>query len=73
MITVKVKEVKTMAAQEKELSCRDFRQDGGFSAKAKTEKEGLDKCRVHACGAHEQCNDSPEIRGKIRARIRDVL
>ena len=64
---------KEYAAQEKELSCRDFRQDCDFSAKAKTEKEVLDKCRVHACSAHGQCNDSPEIREKIRPRIRDAL
>ncbi len=73
MIALKAKEVKTRVAQEKELSCRDFRQDCGFSAKAKTEKEVLDKCWVHACSAHGQCNDSPEIREKIRSRIRDVL
>ncbi len=62
-----------MAAREKELSCRDFRQDCDFTVRAKSEEDILDKCRVHACNTHGKCNDSPEIREKIRSHIREVL
>ena len=58
---------------DKELGCRDFRQDCDFSVRAKSEDEILDRCRVHACSAHGKCNDSPEIREKVKSRIRDVL
>ena len=57
----------------KELGCRDFKQDCDFTVRAKSEGEVLDKCRVHACSAHGTCNNSPEIREKIRSRIREVL
>jgi predicted small metal-binding protein len=59
--------------EEKELSCRDFRQDCDFSARAKTEKEVLDRCRVHACSAHGRCSTSPEMGEKIRSHIRNVM
>jgi len=59
--------------EEKELSCRDFRQDCDFSARAKTEKEVLDRCQVHACSAHGRCSISPEVREKIRDHIRNVM
>lgn len=57
----------------KELGCRDFKQDCDFTARAKSEEEILDKCRVHACSAHGKCDDSPETREKVRSRIRAVL
>ena len=56
----------------KELSCKDFRQDCDFTARAETEKELLDKCREHACSAHDKCNVSPEVTEKIKSRIRQV-
>jgi len=62
-----------MAAQEKELSCRDFRQDCDFTVRAKTEKEVMDRCQVHACSAHGKCSTSAEMREKVRSRIRDVM
>ena len=62
-----------MAAQEKELSCRDFRQDCDFTVRAKSEKEIMDKCQVHACSAHGKCSTSSEMREKVRSRIRDVM
>jgi predicted small metal-binding protein len=58
---------------EKELSCRDFRQDCGFTVRGKTEEEILDKCKVHACSAHGRCSTSSEMREKIRSHIRDVM
>lgn len=58
---------------EKELSCRDFRQDCDFTVRAKSEEEILSKCRVHACSAHGRCSTSSEMREKIRSHIRDVL
>ncbi len=58
---------------EKELSCRDFGQDCGFTARAKTEKEILNKCQVHVCSSHGKCSVSPEMREKIRFHIRDVV
>ena len=58
---------------EKELSCRDFRQDCGFTVRAKTEKEILNKCQAHVCSAHGRCSVSPEMREKIRSHIRDVV
>ncbi len=56
----------------KELGCKDFRQDCDFTVRAETEKEVLDKCRVHACNAHGKCGDSPEVRERIKSRIRAV-
>lgn len=56
----------------KELSCKDFRSDCDFTARARSENELLDKCREHACSTHGKCNDSPEIREKIKSRIRNV-
>ncbi len=62
-----------MATQEyKELSCKDFRSDCDFSARAKTEEELMGMCQEHACNAHGKCTDSPEGREKIKSRIRDV-
>jgi predicted small metal-binding protein len=58
---------------DKELGCRDFRQDCDFTVRAKSEEEILNKCRVHACSAHGTCSTSPEMREKIRSHIRDVL
>jgi len=57
----------------KELGCRDFGQDCDFTVRAKVEGEILDKCQAHACSAHGKCNDSPEMREKIRSRIRNVM
>jgi predicted small metal-binding protein len=39
----------------KELGCRDFRQNCGFTVRAKSEDEILDRCREHACKAHGKC------------------
>ncbi len=58
---------------EKELSCRDFRQDCSFTVRAKTEKEILDKCQIHACSGHGRCSTSSEMHEKIRSRIRNVM
>jgi predicted small metal-binding protein len=58
---------------EKELGCRDFRQDCDFSVRAKSEDEILDRCREHACKGHGKCDDSAETREKIRSRIRAVM
>lgn len=65
----------TMAYQReefKELSCRDFRTDCDFTIRAESEEELLNKCRQHACSAHNKCNDSPKIKEKIKSRIREV-
>ncbi len=58
--------------QTKEISCGDFRSDCDFTIRGKTEKEVLDKCQEHACSEHGKCDVSPEIRNKIKSRIRDV-
>lgn len=58
---------------EKELSCRDFRQDCGFTVRAKTEKGILNKCQAHVCSAHGRCSTSPEMRERIRSHIRNVV
>ncbi len=57
----------------KELGCKDFRQNCDFTVRAKSEDEILDKCREHACKAHGKCDDSPEIREKVKSRIRAVM
>jgi len=61
------------ATQEKELSCSGFGQDCGFTVRAKTENEILDRCQAHACSAHGKCSVSREMREKIRSHIRDVI
>ncbi len=58
---------------DKELGCRDFKQNCDFTVRSKSEDEILDRCREHACKAHGKCDDSPEIREKVRSRIREVL
>jgi predicted small metal-binding protein len=75
-ITLKLKRGGTMADHttgEKELSRRDFRQDCGFTVRAKTEKEILNKCQAHVCRAHGKCSISSEMREKIRSHIRNVV
>lgn len=62
-----------MDVENKELGCKDFRSDCDFTAKGKTDDEILDKCQEHACSAHGKCDDSPEMREKIRSRIRNVF
>jgi len=57
----------------KELSCKDFKQSCDFTVRSKSEDEILDKCRDHACKAHGRCDDSAEIREKVRSRIRAVM
>ncbi len=57
----------------KELGCKDFRQNCDFTVRSKSEGEILDKCREHACKAHGKCDDSPEIREKVKSRIRAVM
>jgi predicted small metal-binding protein len=76
MITLKSKGSGVMANHtmgEKELSCKDFRQDCGFTVRAKTEKEILNKCQAHVCSAHGKCSFSSEMREKIRSHIRNVV
>ncbi len=58
--------------QTKEINCSDFRSDCDFTIRGKTEKEVLDKCQEHACSAHDKCDDSAEIRDKIKSHIRDI-
>jgi len=58
---------------EKELSCRDFMQDCGFTVRAKTEKEVLNKCQAHVCSARGKWSTSSEMREKIRSHIRNVV
>jgi predicted small metal-binding protein len=59
--------------REKELSCRDFRQGCGFTVRARTEKEILNKCQAHVCSAHGKCSISSEMREKMRSHIRNVM
>jgi predicted small metal-binding protein len=59
--------------EEKELSCRDFRQDCSFTVRARTEKEILNKCQAHICSAHGKCSVSSEMRDKMRSHIRSVM
>jgi predicted small metal-binding protein len=68
-------EDKTMETKKefKELSCSDFRPDCDFTVRAATEEELLDKCQEHACNVHSKCGESPEIREKLRSRIRAVV
>ena len=58
--------------QLKEVSCKDFRTDCDFTARAETEAEVLLKCRDHACDAHGKCWNSPDTDARIRRHIRDV-
>jgi len=54
----KGRRVKTMADKQeayKELSCKDFRSDCDFTIRAKTEEILLERCRKHACSAHDKC------------------
>ncbi len=64
--------METDSRKHKELSCKDFRSDCDFTARAPTEQEVLDLCQEHACSAHNRCTTSPATRDKIRSRIRDV-
>jgi predicted small metal-binding protein len=59
--------------REKELSCRDLRQGCGFTVRARTEKEILNKCQAHVCSAHGKCSISSEMREKMRSHIRNVM
>ena len=56
----------------KELSCKDFRSECDFTARAETEEELMSKCQAHACSAHNKCDTSARSREKIKAHIRDV-
>jgi len=58
---------------EKELGCKDFRQDCGFTVRAKTEKEILNKCQAHVCSTHGKCSTSSEMREEIRSHIKNVV
>jgi predicted small metal-binding protein len=53
----------------KELSCKDFRSDCDFTIRAKTEEILLERCRKHACSAHDKCAIPPE---KVKSHIRDI-
>jgi predicted small metal-binding protein len=53
----------------KELSCRDFRSDCDFTIRGKTEEIVLERCRKHACSAHDKCGTPME---KVRSRIKDI-
>jgi predicted small metal-binding protein len=64
--------METDSKKYKELSCKDFRSDCDFTARADTEQELLEMCQVHACSAHNRCSISPASQDKIRSRIRDV-
>jgi predicted small metal-binding protein len=64
-----------MAAEKKdykELSCKDFRSDCDFTARAETTNEVLMKCQEHACTSHGKCASSPDSRARIRSHIRTV-
>ncbi len=58
---------------KRELSCSDFRSDCDFTVRADNDEEILDRCRVHACSSHGKCDDSPEMRERIRSRIRSLV
>jgi predicted small metal-binding protein len=62
----------TDSKKYKELSCKDFRSDCNFTARAESEQEVLDLCREHACSAHDKCSTSAASEERIRSRIRDV-
>jgi predicted small metal-binding protein len=70
-----IKEVRMMATHAKaykELSCRDFRADCDFVARAGTAEEVMKKCEDHACSVHGKCGSSPQIREKMKSRMKDV-
>ena len=56
----------------KEVSCRDFRSDCGFTVRAETSEEVMKICQDHACSTHGKCESSAEGREKIKSRMRDV-
>jgi predicted small metal-binding protein len=61
-----------VAAQQeeyRELCCKDFRSDCDFTIRAKTEEILLERCRKHACSAHDKCAIPPK---KVRSHIRDI-
>ncbi len=53
----------------KELSCKSFRSDCDFTIRAKTEDILLERCRKHACSAHDKCATPPE---KVKSRIKNI-
>jgi predicted small metal-binding protein len=64
-----------MAAESndyKELSCRDFRADCDYTARAGDEENVIKLCEEHACKTHGKCGMSPQIREKMKSHIRDV-
>ncbi len=65
-----------MAIQSKEykdLSCRDFRADCNFVVRVETAEEVMRKCEEHACIVHGKCGSSPQIKGKMKSRMKNVL
>ncbi len=56
----------------KEISCRDFRADCDFTARAESEEEVMKKCREHACSAHGKCSTTPESEKRMKSRMKDV-
>jgi len=62
----------TSSKDYKELSCRDFRADCDFTARAENEEEVMKKCEDHACNAHGKCGSSPQIRQKVKSHIKDI-
>jgi predicted small metal-binding protein len=64
--------METDSKKYRELSCKDFRSDCDFTARAESEQEVLEMCQAHACSAHNKCSNSPSSQDRIRSRIRDV-
>jgi predicted small metal-binding protein len=62
-----------MAQREyKELSCRDAGADCDFMVRSEKEEEVLRLAGEHACGSHNMCEITPELKGKIQGSIKSV-
>jgi predicted small metal-binding protein len=64
--------METDSKKYKELSCKDFRSDCSFTARAESEQEVLKMCQEHACSSHNKCSTSSASQDRIRSHIRDV-
>lgn len=62
-----------MAQREyKQLSCRDAGADCDFLVRSEKEDEVMRLAGEHACGSHNICEITPEIKSKVQSSIKSV-
>jgi len=72
-LAIQEKEGLIMAQREyKQLSCRDAGADCDFMVRSEKEDEVMRLAGEHACGAHNICEITPELKDKIKASLKSV-